>query len=267
MLRSLNELEGYTVAATDGDVGKVVNFLFDDERWAIRHLVVATGGFFSERQVLISPISFGDVDWGTQLFHLALTKESIRNSPSIDADQPVSRQREQDYYQYYRYPQYWGYMGVWGTGFYPSVLASAQTDARPEHADRDRGDVHLRSVKNVRGYDVRGSDDAVGFIDDFIVDDETWEVRYLVVDTSHWWWGHRVLVAPQWAREISWAQRKVFLNRTREEIKGSPSWDPGSGVRREYEARLHDYYGFSGYWGESASSTFARTAARRQSRR
>ena len=266
MLRSLKELEEYRVAATDGDVGRVVNFLFDDQRWAIRHLVVATGGFFSERKVLISPISFREVDWATHLFHLALTRDSIRNSPLIDADRPVSRQREQEYYQYYRYPHYWGYMGVWGTGYYPSVLASAQSDARPEHADRDSGDVHLRSVKDVCGYHVQGSDDAVGFVDDFLFDDETWEVRYLVVDTSHWWWGHRVLVAPRWASDVSWAQRKVFLNLSREAIKGSPSWDPTSVVRREYEARVHDYYGLRGYWGETTKDAPSHVHTSDQSR-
>ena len=43
MLRSLKELEHYAVSATDGDVGTVVNFLFDDEHWAVRHLVVDPG--------------------------------------------------------------------------------------------------------------------------------------------------------------------------------------------------------------------------------
>jgi hypothetical protein len=124
MLRSLKELEKYTVTATDGDVGKVVNFLFDDERWALRHLVVQTGGFFNERYVLISPISFREIDWAAQSFHVALTKDKIKNAPGIDTDRPVSRQREQDYYRYYGYSQYWGYMGPWGSGCYPALLRS-----------------------------------------------------------------------------------------------------------------------------------------------
>jgi hypothetical protein len=111
--------------------------------------------------------------------------------------------------------------------------------------------VHLRSANEVRGYGIQGSDDAIGFVEDFIIDDETWEVRYLVVDTSHWWWGRKVLVAPGWASSVSWTQRKVFVNMTQEAIRSSPSWEPNSAIRREYEARLHNYYGLRGYWGEA----------------
>jgi hypothetical protein len=244
MLRSLKELERYTVTATDGDVGTVVNFLFDDERWAIRHLVVETGDFFNERRVLISPISFRDVDWAMRTFRLALTKDKVKNSPSVDVDQPVSRQHEREYYQYYGYPYYWGYMGegAWGAGCYPALLWSVPAPgAASENADHVPGAAHLRSAKEVRGYHIQGSDDSIGFVEDFIVDDETWEVRYMVVDTSHWWWGRKVLVAPHWTSRVSWAERKVIVNLTREAIKRGPSWEPNSVIRRDYEARLHDY--------------------------
>jgi hypothetical protein len=172
----------------------------------IRHLVVQAGGFFNERAVLISPLSFREVDWKTQKFHLALTKTKVKNASSIDAAPLVSRQYERDYDRYYGYPYYWGYMGVgaWDTGYYPAVLGSGPaSSALPEEAYRDSGDVHLRSAKEVRGYDIQGSGDAIGFVEDFIVDDEAWEVRYLVVDTSHWWWGRKVLVAPRSASRVS----------------------------------------------------------------
>ena len=252
MLRSLDELEHYTVSATDGEVGSIVDFLFDDERWAVRYLVVQTGGLLRDRRVLISPISFGAVDWSTQRFHLALSMDKIKNSPSIDVDQPVSRRHERGFHGYYGYPYYWGYMGVWGAGYCPALLGSGPgSDVLPEHGDQDSGDVHLRSYKEVRGYHIQGSDDGIGFVADFMVDDETWEARYLVVDTSHWWWGHKVLVAPRWARTVSWAQKKVFVNLSRGDVEKSPSWEPTSVIRREYEARLHDFYGLQGYWGES----------------
>jgi hypothetical protein len=109
----------------------------------------------------------------------------------------------------------------------------------------------LRSVKEVRGYHIQGSDDAIGFVADFIVDDETWAIRYLVVDTSHWWWGHKVLLAPHWATHVSWGQRKVFVHLSREAIKNSPPWDPAAVIPREYEARLHHHYGRPGYWREA----------------
>lgn len=92
MLRSLRDLERYTVCATDGELGMVANFLLDEEHWVVRYLVVDTGGLFDGHYVLISPISFREVQWSSQRFHLALTMDKIRDSPPIDADKPVSRQ-------------------------------------------------------------------------------------------------------------------------------------------------------------------------------
>ena len=125
MLRSLKAIEGYAVGADDGDIGKVVNFFLDDERWTIRYLVVETGGplTWDGRLVLISPISFRQVDWLTRRFHLALTMEWVKNSPSVEMDKPVSRQHETDYTRHYGHMRYWGYPGIWGVGSSPSLLA------------------------------------------------------------------------------------------------------------------------------------------------
>jgi len=248
MLRSLKDLETYTVNATDGDIGSVVNFLLDDEHWTVRNLVVDTGGLFDGRRVLISPISFRKVDWASQRFHLALTMNKVENSPSVDVDKPVSRQHEQDYYGYYRYPYYWDYSGLWGDGAYPGMLATSRWNDDPVERPDNSGDVHLRSAKEVRGYHIQGSDEAIGHVDDFIVDDETWEVRYLVIDTSNWWFGKKVLVAPQWTNRISWAERNVYVDMSRKAIKNSPEWTATEAVNREYEARLYDYYGRPVYW-------------------
>jgi hypothetical protein len=254
MLRSLKDLERYTVSATDGDIGHVANFLLDDERWAVRYLVVKTSGFFDGRQVLISPISFRQTAWLTQRFHLALTMDKVKKSPSIDTDKPVSRQHESDYSRYYGYPRYWGwgYSGPWGMGAYPGLLANGScNDAPATHSDKS-GDLHLRSAADVRGYGIQGSDEAIGHIEDFIVDDETWEVRYLVIDTSNWWFGKRVLVAPHWANRISWAEKKVYVDMSRQAVKDSPEWTAAAPVNREYEARLYDYYGRPAYWEAGA---------------
>jgi hypothetical protein len=249
MLRSLKELERYTVSATDGDLGRVENFLFDDGQWAIRYLVVKTGHFFDERSVLVSPISFREVDWAKNLFHLSLTMDEIKRSPGIDTDQPVSGQHERAYFDYYGYPYYWGTMGIWGAGYYPGLLgARRRNGAPPEAPDEESGDIHLRSAAEVRGYTVEGSDDQVGFVADFIVDDETWELRYLVIDTSHWWWGKKVLVAPRWATRVSWDERQIFVDLSRDAIKNSPEWDAATMVRREYETRLYGHYGRRAYW-------------------
>lgn len=106
MLRSVNELKGKEIHASDGEFGNVDQFLFDDESWTIRYLVVETGKLMG-RKVLISPISI-ERKQKSDALTLSLTKEQIRKSPPIDADRPVSRQHEAEYFNYYGYPYYWG---------------------------------------------------------------------------------------------------------------------------------------------------------------
>ena len=253
MLRSLKELEHYTVFATDGEVGTVANFFLDDEFWAVRYLVVETGGFFEGRQVLVSPISFLKADWGTSRFHVALTMDKVKHSPGIDTDQPVSRQHELAFSQYYGYPNYWGASGVWGMTGDPAMLAMAMERALPaDLPDLSTDDVHLRSAVELRGYHIEGSDGQIGQVHDFIVDDATWEVRYLVINTSNWWMGKEVLVSPLWANSVSWEERIVHVDMSRQSIKESPEWDPTAAINREYESSLYDYYGRPVYWDADA---------------
>ena len=248
MLRSSRSLDQYTVGAVDGDLGKVVDVLFDDERWAVRYLVVETGGVFLQRRVLISPNSFRTVDWLHSRFNVALTREKVRRSPSVDTDQPISRQREAEHHRYYGYPTYWAFSGPIALGMYPGILPLGEVASPPLAKQTPAGDVHLRSAGEVHGYRVRGSDDDLGHLGDLLVDDQTWKVAYLVIDTSNWWLGKQVLVAPEWATRISWDERRVFIAMTRQAILGSPEWTPGAPVNREYETRLYDHYGRPAYW-------------------
>lgn len=252
MLRSLKDLENYDLLATDGEIGTVVNFLLDDESWTVRYLVAEANGFSGGRDVLISPISFKAAEWDTRCFRLNLTREKVRNSPGIDTDLPVSRQHEIDFHRYFGFPVYWGGSSIWGLGTYPAVLAAGRWDESASMAndgDGSRiGDRHLRSAAEVRGYHVQGLDDSIGHIDDFIVDDTTWEVRYLVVDTGNWWFGKKVLVEPRWALRVSWEDGKIFFDLSRQAIKDSPTWDGADAINRQYEVQLYDYYGRPVYW-------------------
>jgi hypothetical protein len=249
MLRSLKDIEQYTVAATDGDIGRVINFLLDDEHWIVRYLVVDTSVFNSGRLVLISPVFFRQVEWSSRRFYLELTMDKVRNSPSVDAEKPISREHERDYYRYYGYPHYWGESGLLGSGANPALLANGKWDEAPTtHTDADSSAVHLRSAMEVRGYHIQGIDEAIGHVEDFVVDDETWDVRYLVIDTSNWWFGKKVLVAPHWASSISWEEGNVYVDMSRQAIKDCPEWNATAPVNREYETRLYDYYGRPVYW-------------------
>jgi hypothetical protein len=239
------------VSATDGDVGNVVDFLLDDEHWFIRYLVVDTGAFLNRHEVLISPISFSEVEWPIQRFHLNLTKDNVKNSPNVDTHKPVSRQQEEDFHNYYGYPHYWNYSNVTGSQTHPNWIATENRSKISRSRTDQLGDIHLRSAKEVRGYNIQASDESIGHIDDFIVEDDIWEIRYLVIDTSNWWFGKRVLVAPQWANRISWEQRNVCIDMSRQAIQDSPVYDSSVTLNREYETRLHDHYGEQGYWSKS----------------
>jgi len=262
MLRSTKVLRGYTLRATDGEIGSVDDFLFDDEQWAIRYLVANTGGWLTGRLVLISPIVLGQADWEAQTLAVALTRTQIEQSPDIATDRPVSRQHEAELAQYYGYLPYWGGMGIWGAGMTPYTLGggvvppavppggATATERALASAPTEHGDQHLRSVREVTGYHIRARDGAIGHTDDFIVDDETWAIRYMVVDTRNWWPGKHVLVAPEWIGAIDWGTSTVEVDLQRETIKQAPEYDPAM-LNREYESALYRYYGRPGYWETS----------------
>ena len=214
MLRSVKDLRGYAIGASDGDIGQVDDLYFDDESWVLRYLAVDTGTSLPGRRVLISPISLGHPDWMVQRLPVALTRERVQHSPDIDTQKPVSRQHEADYFRYYGYPSYWDGIGLWGMGAYPGYLTSASAvqadmDARSAEAkaSHEADDSHLRSCKAVTGHHIEATDGEIGHVEDFLLDDETWAIRYIVVDTSNWWLGHKVLVAPRWIRSVSWLER------------------------------------------------------------
>jgi len=266
MLRSTKDLEGYKISATDGDIGHVKDFYFDDDVWAIRYLVVETGSWLSSRKVLISPISIGNPDGVQKLVPAAISKEQVRKSPDIDTDKPVSRQHETDYCTDYGYPYYWGGGGLWGEGTHSNMLlpgyegfgsssaARAEGEyayAKREEARRRENDPHLRSCNAVAGYHVHATDGEIGHVEGLLVDDETWAILYLVVNTSNWWVGHKVLIATNWIQDVSWFDSMVSINVTRQAVKDAPAYDPTIPLDRQHEMRLYKHYGRPGYWGHA----------------
>jgi hypothetical protein len=240
----------YVLSAKDGEIGKCKDFLFDDKHWTIRYMVADTGKWLLGNKVLISPISLGEPDWGNRLFPVNLTKKQIEDSPSLDEHAPVSRQYEQNYSNYYYWPYYWGGEYAWGLGPYPPATPPFRSMERVEEIEKeeDPEETHLRSAKEVTGYHIQASDGDVGHVEDYIVQDNTWAIRYMVVDTRNWLPGRKVLIAPKWIESVDWVDRKVEVNLETKEIKNSPEYDPSLPVNREYETRLYDFYGRPVYW-------------------
>jgi uncharacterized protein YrrD len=245
MLSKAKTLKGYQLDALDGDIGKVREFYFDDRHWTIRYLVVNTGTWLIGRQVLISPYALAAISNPERSIAVDLTKEQIKDSPALDTDQPVSRQFEQDYYGYYGWPSYWYGPSSWG---YSPYLERDRAKWGQLNPGGKAWDHHLRSTLAVSGYSIQALDGELGHVEDFIIDDETWAIRYLIINTGTWWPGKKVLVSPQWIERVSWSESSVFVNLSRQTIKESPEYTDESLVTRDYEIGLHGHYSRKGYW-------------------
>jgi hypothetical protein len=250
MLIKAGTLNGYKLDSLDGEIGQVKEFYFDDRHWAVRYLVADTGNWLTGRQVLISPYALGEVDKEEQHIAVNLTRKQIKDSPSLDADKPVSRHFEEAYYGYHGWPQYWGGPYMWGS--YPYIVRDPE---KWEEANKGgkAWDTCLRSTYAVTGHYVQALDGEIGHVDDFVIDDEAWGIRYLIIDTRNWWPGKKVLVSPAWIERVSWSERKVFINLSREAIKQSPEYTEESLLTRDYEIELHRHYDRQGYWANESA--------------
>ncbi len=226
MLRSIKQLYGDKLAAADGEIGRVKDFYFDDEHWAVRYVVVDTDQWLAGRLVLISPHAFGNFYQCDDHLLVELTRKQIENSPPIESHKPVSRQYEEDYYRYYGWPNYWDGMELWGGAGYPVV--PPPPSLLPDGADHDRSsngdDSHLRSTRSVSGYHIHTRDGSIGHVTDFIIDDKSWAVRHLVVETGHWYFGKEIVISPSDIQRISYDESTVFVNVTRAAIHDSPEY-------------------------------------------
>jgi len=140
---------------------------------------------------------------------------------------------------------------MWGSTFYPMDLAGPtlpSKEARRDTIRRESTDSHLRSAEGVTGYHVQATDGEIGHLDGFVVDNETWAIRYIEVATRNWLPGKKVLLAPGWIEKVSWTDSKVYVGLSREAIKEAPEYLESRSITREYESRLYDHYGRPPYW-------------------
>jgi hypothetical protein len=219
MLQYTNALYGNKLAASDGDIGHVKDFYFDDKNWVIRYLVVDAGTWLTGRLVLISPHAFGKLDQEGKTVNVKLRKKQIENSPLVETHQPVSRQYEVKYYRYYGWPAYWNGGGMWGLGGYPVLLPPPRDETVAQQKFQHRDDKHLQSTLAVTGYYIETVDGTLGHVKGFLVDDTNWSIRELVVETGHWYSGREVLISPTKVDRISYVDSTVFVNLTKAEIQ------------------------------------------------
>lgn len=251
MKRSIKSLTGFSIKETDGELGKVDDFYFDDSSWTIRYMVVETGSWFSEKKVLLSPSVIKKSDWENEQFSVALTQDQIKNSPDIDTDKPVSRQQEEQLSAYYTWDVYWGNQPHGGSifGAMPSDLYASEMAAEPETANdqvpEPEGDKHLRSTKEIEDYKIHTTDGEIGKVVDYIIDDSNWKITYLIVETGSWLNSKKVLLSTNWITNVKWDNKIVIVNTTTDEVKDSPDFDESQPLNDDYERNLNNYYATS----------------------
>jgi uncharacterized protein YrrD len=241
-LRRIRELTDLTILATDGEIGKVQEVYFDDRSWAVRYLIVKAGGWLLSREVLLAPAAVGEIDDAAGTMKVALTKDQIRHAPSIEAAKPLSREYEEAYFRHFQWAPYWEPgPTAWSSSLpYPETPPMPIDTTLPADAPKNP---HLRSSNEVIGYAIQAKNGNIGHVEDLVVDDEGWTVRYIEVDTRNWLPGKKVLLQTMRIDHISWAERSVAVMLTQEVIESAPAYDPSKLITPAYEVQLFKHYG------------------------
>ena len=236
---SIKALCNYRVVGEDGLIGGVAEFYFDDLNWTIRYLVVNTGHWYSGRQVLICPASVGEPNRKAHLIPVFLTREQVDNWPEAEAVKPVWRQMETELSRRFGWA-YWGAAGYLIGGVMVPPPPRALSDSSPLQIERPGG--NLRSSNEVIGYHIEARDGQTGHVEDFLLDDSTWTIQFIVADIRNWLPGKKVLIVPQLVEKITWADRTVSVDMHRETIRNSPKYDSRLPRSESFEQLVHDYY-------------------------
>ncbi len=226
MLYSINDLAGYEIDATDGNIGHIRGFYFDPDSWKIHYLVVDTREWLPGRKVLISLVALGDLDIKNKFLPINLSKLQIRDSPPIDEDAPITSLHDLNAYYGWQF-SLGGDMPTSSTELTEATFAA-------------KGDLELRSTHEVIGFQVEAEDGDIGQVEDFIIDDENWMVRYMVIDTRNLSLGKKVMVSLDWIDKAGWQDKKIYVAASLEAIKKFPEYDPSSLLEREYEQKLSE---------------------------
>jgi hypothetical protein len=246
MLQNAWALHGFSIQATDGKIGHVSDFYFDDITWALRYLVVDTGNWLSGHEVLLSPVALSGISQQDRVINVSFTREYVAGAPDAESQLPVTRQWEAEYHDYFGWPYYWEGSGLFGAGPYPEFVAGVTSEAKDDVTNpkdtSNKSDPHLQSARDVGDCRIAASDGEIGHVVDFIIDEESWVIRYVEVDTGNWLPGKKVLLSTRLIHQIDWGQGALQIALPREVIQKAPPYDPDQPIGRDYEQGLFDYY-------------------------
>jgi len=244
MLRPIRELGTYRLHATDGDIGHLEQFYFDDRDWKIRYFVLDIGTWLHGKKVLMSPSAIIGVDAPTKTINAAFTKQQVQESDDVGTHKPEGLEQPHDYSLYLGWPYYLGLNALNDSdlGPVPGRAHDPEKGKTSEHSFRQAYDEHLRSSKAVSRYHVMAVDGEIGQIEDGIVDDQTWTIEYVVSTVRNWWSAKKVLLPTEWILWVSAAESNVYVSLTRNNIATAPAFDPEKPLTRDLEVALYNHY-------------------------
>lgn len=266
MLHKITDLKSYSLQATDGEIGSISDLYFDQESWVALYLVVDVGSWWESNEVLLVPEVIESVDAESQTLMVNITREQVRNSPDVTSDMPLSREKETLLHRHYGWQPYWTGPVAGVPGLTSPTLRAPVADTAvpadeletPKNVDEPRTLINeentMRSAAEIVGYSLKAVDGNVGDVEDFIIDDSFWVMRYIIVNTGTWLSGKSVLLAPGWIEAIDWLASRVSVDLTQQSIEHSPQYDPDVAVSRTYEKRLYEHYQKPQYWEKTVVS-------------
>lgn len=235
MYRGANDIIGYTLMAQDGEIGRCIDFLFEDRPWIVRYMVADTGRFLPRRKVLIPLVELNNPDESDQLLHVDLTRKQIEGSPSLSEDEPVSSQFERISYLYYGWPAYWADADQDAD---QENTVSTNSGASPKEENNGAKESRLRSIREVTGYHIDATNGNAGQVSDFIVDDNIWAIRYLVVDLKNGPTDQKILLAPDWVNKLDWLNRVVKVDLSVDGISNCPGFNASEPLAADLESMV-----------------------------
>lgn len=241
MLRVGLALQGYGIEAGTAEIGTLSDLLFDETTWQIKWVVVESGSWKCGRKIRIRPSYIETTDCQRQLVLLSLAKHEVKHSPGVRPEPTVSRQVQSRRLDDQACDTSPGTVG----SERGKVARAGAFDLSPsldtQQADRDR---HLRSMAALMGHQCRTEDSPIGRLEDLLIDDVAWDIRYLIVNARTLLPGKHVLLSPCAVKQIGMSDSQIEINVSRDQVKASPPWNPLAVIDKGYRYQLHRHYGW-----------------------
>ncbi|PYZ98764.1 hypothetical protein CR205_09385 [Alteribacter lacisalsi] len=238
-------LKPFTVFGEEGEIGSVSDLFFDEHTWTVRYIVMNAGNWLKGEQRFLSPASIQSYSVEEERLHANITKEQAKESPSPE-DEPMTRKFERQFSKFYGLNPYWMGAGLWGSGAVPRDLTREDPDSLDDLREEETS---ILSVKDLIGYELSTGDESFGKVKDVLIEEDSFKIRYFVVDTNRWLpGGKEVVVSTEWILDVNWSQSLVSVELSKDKIKSAPEYVEDMTLDRDMETSVFKHYGKPKYW-------------------